>query len=383
MNTSTNPQRRPARPGFTLVEILTVIVIIGILAAIAIPAINGAVRTARATAMKLDVNAIDAAVVRYELEFGDFPPDFSSYPIVVRHYRKLFPRMSANESQLLFNLLHAGTTFQAANIDRAEAIVWTLGGYSKDVQRPFTGDGGPLVWVGDGTNTYEDPDGNGMVDASDNTERQTVSNYQYNNDRINSFFDFNPQLLTVALPNPSAPFSASNKYISTDDSDLFPVYLSREDGAPFVYFDSRTYAVNDPTLGYNGYADTANGFGAVRPYYSQQANPNITSSNFASIDVALQAWDFINPDTYQIISAGIDGSFGTVVNRGTPPQPLYFQYPTGNAIVPATNVGTAGDLLLSGVTRYQENGTLGASESFSEDNIANFSEGPFVDDVPQ
>ena len=98
--------RRDANAGFTLVEILVVIVIIGILAAVAIPAVNIAVTRAKTAAMKLEVTGVDSAVSQYQEKYGDYPPDFSNYNVVLRHYRKLFPRMSANDSTLLFNLLH-------------------------------------------------------------------------------------------------------------------------------------------------------------------------------------------------------------------------------------------------------------------------------------
>ncbi|MFG0263132.1 MAG: type II secretion system protein, partial [Novipirellula sp. JB048] len=206
-----------SRPGFTLVEILVVITIIGILTAIAIPAINNAVRSARQTAIRMEINSLEQAVEKYREKYGDYPPDFSDVDVVTRHYRKIFPRISANDLALV----------TSGDIDRAEALVWALGGYSDDVQRPFTGAGGPLVWTGDGSNRYTD---SGVTDA----DRQDLGNFQINNDRVNAFFDFDASRLNYTSPDSTATLAGTNRYLSTDDGDAFLTYAARTDGAPFV-----------------------------------------------------------------------------------------------------------------------------------------------------
>ena len=88
--------RHAGSAGFTLVEILVVIVIIGILMAIAVPAIFSAVSTANSTAMKMELNSLDTAIQKYQEKYGDYPPDFSDWSVVERHYRKIFPRISSD-----------------------------------------------------------------------------------------------------------------------------------------------------------------------------------------------------------------------------------------------------------------------------------------------
>jgi len=59
---------------FTLIELLVVISIIGILASLALPAISGAMDSARRTQAKNDVVQIATAVTAYETEYGKLPP---------------------------------------------------------------------------------------------------------------------------------------------------------------------------------------------------------------------------------------------------------------------------------------------------------------------
>lgn len=61
------------RSAFTLIELLVVIAIIGILASLALPAVNGALDSARRAQAKNDVVQIATAIVAYETEYGKFP----------------------------------------------------------------------------------------------------------------------------------------------------------------------------------------------------------------------------------------------------------------------------------------------------------------------
>jgi len=66
-------QRRRASSGFTLVEMLLVVVIIGILAALVLPKIAGRGEQARVTAAHAQIAAFKSALNAYEVDNGSYP----------------------------------------------------------------------------------------------------------------------------------------------------------------------------------------------------------------------------------------------------------------------------------------------------------------------
>ncbi len=348
------PQSSPARHGFTLVELLVVIAIISLLAAITVPVVGSVIEKAKSTAMRAEVGAMESAIEQYVQKYGDYPPDFSDWTVVERHYRKIFPRIAQSDLDLLqrftddsvandSDLMIAISAHDPEKMDRAEALVWALAGFSSNPQLPFTGAGGPLAAFA-----------------------TSPRGFHINTERDNSFYDFDIAKLSYSEFDDSA---MGEGYTSTDfdqgTPDLFVNYAATSNGAPYVYFDSRTYNFPDPTKGYNGFNG---GFaGLVRPYYST----TVTGAAVTTVQEAIDSVVFMNNETFQIIGPGVDGNFGATA--GSPALPVYFQYPTGNTITASATALTAGG------KGFQ---SPGASEHFQLDNVTNFSNSKLVDDVP-
>ncbi|MEM7317305.1 MAG: type II secretion system protein, partial [Planctomycetota bacterium] len=255
-------QKRQTAGGFTLVELLVVITIIGIIAGLAIPAVGRVMKSVRVTAMKAELNVIEQGFDSYKTKYGDFPPDFSDWGIVRRHYLKIFPDIAQSELQLLLDLCdttpdndptvnHSPASvadFDPFVMNRAEAVVWSLGGFSADPQFPFTGDGGPLEFLT-------------VIQGVAATNRAHPAHYQYRPVRNAPLVEFKPIQLTlqplVTATGPAFNGTVYDRNRSTDEpmnvgpasfpnvyriADIFPAYVLREEQSPVVYFDSRTYA---------------------------------------------------------------------------------------------------------------------------------------------
>jgi general secretion pathway protein G len=67
-------RRRRAQDGFTLLELLVVMTIIGILAAIAVPSLRDSPKRAREATLRADLFTFRSLIDQYKGDKGEFPP---------------------------------------------------------------------------------------------------------------------------------------------------------------------------------------------------------------------------------------------------------------------------------------------------------------------
>ena len=72
-------QRPPARAGFTLVELLVVIIIITMLAGLAITGGNAALKAARRAVISSEIQQMTITLEKYKTDCGDYPPELPQY----------------------------------------------------------------------------------------------------------------------------------------------------------------------------------------------------------------------------------------------------------------------------------------------------------------
>jgi general secretion pathway protein G len=80
---------RPAEQGFTLLELMIVMVVIGILAAIAIPSYTNSVRNAKEAVLREDLHTMRAAIDSYTVDKQKAPQSLDD--LVQSGYLKVMP----------------------------------------------------------------------------------------------------------------------------------------------------------------------------------------------------------------------------------------------------------------------------------------------------
>ena len=310
------PTRRP-RAGFTIIELLMVILIIGILAALLIPAIQAAMARARETEVLTEIKGLEKGILDFKGRYGVDPPSF----IV------LYEQGAATGNDPSW----AGDSTSPAHYRASRAIIrqiWpdfdfnTLGDPSTNTN----------TWPGNPTA------GNNSLDLNGNGTEDDV--ILLNGAECLVFFLGGVTEYPVALPNnpngwaplgfsanPQYPFARGGNrfgpFVTFDPArlvDLDPVpdgmpeFLDTLSGQelPYQYLSSyegrgyQPYGLNNTP----GDADDelGVGFGLTRIYY--QSPPFLLSD-----PIPTNARPF-NPDTFQIISPGRDFEFGSETGMG-------------------------------------------------------------------
>ena len=123
------------RSGFTLVELLAVIMIVALLAGLVTPAVMRARNSARNAAIKAEIDMLHMAIMNYKNEYGSFPPAVDPAPntagsSTAKHLQRLFPRCT--------NIVSAtGQLKDAQAIVPTSALASWLMGYTGDPSSPM------------------------------------------------------------------------------------------------------------------------------------------------------------------------------------------------------------------------------------------------------
>ncbi len=234
---------------FTLVELLVVIGIIAVLAALVTPAVMRAQASARNAAIKAEIDMLHMAIMNYKNEYGSFPPCYDGGSGRVNsHLGKLFPRASQP----------IASPYQCGLLNPMTALRTWLGGYTDNPQSPIT----PAA---DRKKLFDFDQA--RCASTDNTD---------NASRLAS------QLVYYPTGRPESPY----------------LYIASGTTAGSYGLPAAPNVFSVPT---STYVPGAASWNVVSINFS---------SVTAERQVLVTGTSFFNPDTFQILSAGRDGEFG-------------------------------------------------------------------------
>jgi prepilin-type N-terminal cleavage/methylation domain-containing protein len=342
------------RRGYTLIELLTVIAIIGLLIALGSAAAMMALQRGRITAIGIDVQTLNAAVHSYKSDRMQYPPDMSDVNYANRqtrfqnHIGLVYPRCGISyatlKSYILNNYQRAygynykgpGGNLAPLNLDtldQAEALVFWLGGFPT----PYTNSGvliGPTKLFGfhlDGMNPFRLDSGSGTNPANRSAALADFDDARLVDNDQDGWLEY--------IPPSSAPGTNGKT-------------------PPYVYFDAGGYTqawpnkVSPPFAGYpmqragdpnSQMGALSSAWGIAVPY----------AQDFTNVDVPIPQW--VGARTFQIISAGFDGAYG---KPGTVTMRIPC-FPAGATFrVPGLNQGYYDFEELDNVTSFTSRGTI-------------------------
>jgi len=286
-DSSTSATRIAQRVGFTLVELLMVIVIIGILIGMLAVAINPVLQSSREFAVAQEMKQMDSAIESFNTKYGFYPPSFTGFnqtatgtgaqllPYLNKispNHRELNPMFPGGLSRLEIWWRAIGS-----NLDDRGSLIFWLSGLSANKQFPITGNL-PMVNIS----------GDQLVAGTNFAQLPIIANA-----------DFVIVVDAMGVVQPGGNNSEFDIFGTIERDSLFDfrgAQLTRTGALPGIRIYNQPFGNQKGNLGYfyrNSafYADPQGTAGVAYHVFTDGTPP--------------QVW--LNPNTFQISTFGLDG----------------------------------------------------------------------------
>jgi prepilin-type N-terminal cleavage/methylation domain-containing protein len=307
--------------GFTLVEVLVVIAIIGMLVGLLLPAVMYAKTSAKRTVVKSDMTQLMGALESFRTSVGNgqYPPDGTNVADLQQFCRAAWPRVYWTTGNPAPNYSANPPVVPYPKITPDTALCFWLGG-AQDAASPTAAAPGIPHFIGFSANPSN---------PFDSGASRTPPTFEFDRTRVNSSPTGN--ILTSGVSKSGLPPGPANSNVYYNLYQYYPPNgkdMTSGTYAPYVYYKAVPVTVASNHV----YTDKQIVNGTTQLWSWQPE----TSLMKAGALIALPYLDststtipqaFVNPQSYQLLCPGLDGIYGATTDTPTPLPP---KYPSGS-----------------------------------------------------